>query len=280
MNTCLKHLVVGIDVGSSRTKAVAYEGSKIVAMKTIENGDISKTAQAILKLVLAETQVRSEELKQVALSGSGRSRLAPDTFIGLPVTMVDEIRAIGLGGLELSEKQHALIVSMGTGTALVVASDGGRKIEHVGGTGVGGGTIEGLSRRVLGVEMFEEAEKMAFRGKTSNVDLIVSDLTLDSVGMLPKYATASNFKKLDVKSQKDDVAAAIFNMVSEVIGIVTVMAAKAFHCEEEVVLTGKLAQSKKIVERIDSVTELFKIRISVQTNCEYCVAIGAAKSVI
>ncbi|MDQ1280050.1 MAG: type pantothenate kinase, partial [Thermoproteota archaeon] len=112
------------------------------------------------------------------------------------------------------------------------------------------------------------------------VDLMVSDLTIDTVGVLPKDATASNFKKLNANSREDDVAAAILNMVSEVIGMVTVLAAKAFHCEEDVVLTGKLAQSKKIIKRINSVAELFKIRISVQTNCEYCVAIGAAKSIL
>ncbi|MDQ1278826.1 MAG: type pantothenate kinase, partial [Thermoproteota archaeon] len=140
----MKHLVVGIDIGSSRTKAVAFEGSKIVAMKTIGNEKVSNAVQMVLNLILLEAQGRSEEVKRIAISGSGGNRLVSDTLLGLPVTIVDEIKAIGLGGLELSGKQRALIVSMGTGTALVLASDGGRIIEHVGGTGVGGGTIEGL----------------------------------------------------------------------------------------------------------------------------------------
>lgn len=276
-NNCLKQLIVGIDVGSSRTKSVVYERSQIVALKTIGNGDASNAAQSILKMVLLATGRKSEDIKRVAISGSGGSRLVGDTLLGLPVTRVDEIKSIGLGGLELSGKQRALVLSMGTGTALVVASNRGRKIEHIGGTGVGGGTIEGLSRRMLGVDNFEDVEKMANRGSASNVDLIVADIVGGSIGMLPKDATASNFKKLNADNNENDVAAAIFNMVSEVIGVITVMAAKAYHFEEDVVLVGKLVQSKRILELVSAVTNMFQIKISVPTNGEYCVAIGAAK---
>lgn len=275
----MKQLIVGIDVGSSRTKSVVYEGSQIVALKTIINDDISNAAQSILKMVLLAADRKIEDVERVAISGSGGSRLVGDTLLGLPVTRVDEIKAIGLGGLELSGKQRALVVSMGTGTALVVASDKGRKIEHIGGTGVGGGTIEGLSRRILGVDKFEDVEEMANRGRASNVDLTVADIVGGSVGILPKDATASNFKKLNADNNENDVAAAIFNMVSEVIGVITVLAAKAYHFEEDVVLVGKLVQSKRILELVTAVANMFHIKISVPTNSEYCVAIGAAKSI-
>ena len=275
----MKQLIVGIDIGASITKAVAIEKSQIIGLKTVRNVDIFDSVQSALKTVLLAANRKHEDVIRIAISGGG-ARLIGDNLLGLPVTRVDEIKAIGLGGLELSGKQQALIVSMGTGTALVIAYDKGKKIEHIGGTGVGGGIIEGLSRRILGTSKFEDIEEMANRGKASNVDLTVADVAGGPVGIIPKEATASNFKKLNADTDENDVAAAIFNMVSEVIGVIIVMAAKAYHLEEDIVLVGKLIQSKKMAESINNVVKMFQIEICIPTNGEYCVAIGAAKSII
>lgn len=273
----MKQLIVGIDIGASTTKAVALERSQIIGLKTVRNLDISGSARNALETVLLAADRKREDIRRITVSGGG-ARLIGDRLLRLPVVRVDEIKAIGLGGLELSGKQQALIVSMGTGTALVAASDKGRRIEHIGGTGVGGGTIEGLSRRLLATDRFEDIEEMANRGNASNVDLTVADVAGGPVGIVPEDATASNFKKLKDDTDENDVAAAIFTMVSEVIGVVTVMAAKAYHLEKDVVLVGKLIQSKKIAERVNAVTRMFQIETCVPTNGEYGVAIGAAKS--
>jgi type II pantothenate kinase len=111
------------------------------------------------------------------------------------------------------------------------------------------------------------------------VDLTVADIAGGPVGVVPAEATASNFGKLRTDSSKDDVAAAIFNMVSQVIGVVTAMAAKGYNLEEDVVLVGKLIQSKKIAEMISKVAELFQTKLCIPENGEYCVAIGAAKAI-
>jgi len=270
---------VGIDIGASITKATALERSQIIGLKSIRTLGVSESAQNILREILLATGRGCGDIRRIAISGVG-ARLVGDTLLELPVIKIDEIKAIGLGGLELSGKQQALIVSMGTGTALVVASDGGKKIEHIGGTGIGGGTIEGLSRWMLGTGRFEDIEEMANRGNASKVDLTVADIAGGPVGILPKNATASNFGKLNVNADKNDIAAAIFNMVSQVIGVITVMAARAYRLEEEVVLVGKLIQSKKIAESICEVAKLFQIKICIPTNGEYCIAIGAAKSIM
>ena len=55
---------------------------------------------------------------------------------------VDEFHAIGKGGLFLTGLTRAIIVSMGTGTAFIIADQNGEK--HIGGTGIGGGTLLGL----------------------------------------------------------------------------------------------------------------------------------------
>ncbi|UCH03119.1 MAG: pantothenate kinase [Candidatus Bathyarchaeota archaeon] len=275
----MEQLIVGIDIGASKTKAVAVEKSQIIGFTSVQTKNISKSAIRALKMVLLAADRRCEDVRKIAISGGG-ARLIGNTLLELPVIRVDEILALGLGGLELSGKPQALIVSMGTGTALVIALDKGGRIEHIGGTGVGGGIIEGLSRRMLGIKKFEKIEEMANRGVASNVDLTVAELIGGPIGILPPNATASNFKKLNADTDKNDVAAAIFNMVAEVIGVITVMATKAYHLEKDIVLVGKIIQSIKIAELIRNLMKIFQIDVCIPSNGEYCVAIGAVKSII
>ena len=67
------------------------------------------------------------------------------------------------------QEDRALVVSLGTGTAIV--SVNGDKIDHVSGTGVGGGTLLGLAKHMLGVSTIETLEAMARRGDLQRVDL-------------------------------------------------------------------------------------------------------------
>ena len=271
-------MIIGMDIGATATKAVAMEGCDIAGMETVRAADTEASAHLVLDKILGVIGRDSRDMEQIAISGGGARRIG-ETFLNLPVVTVDEIRAIGLGGLALSGKEQALIVSMGTGTALVVAFEGGKVVKHIGGTGVGGGTIEGLSRWMLGRDQFEVLEKMAEKGNASKVDLTVADIAGGPVGIVPAEATASNFGNLKTDACRDDVAAAIFNMAAEVIGVVTAMAAKAYNLEKDVVLVGRLIQSKKIAEVIRQVAELFQMRLCMPENGEYCVAIGAAKAI-
>ena len=271
-------MIIGMDIGATATKAVAMEGCEIAGMETVRTADTEASAHLVLDKVLGVIGRDSSGVGQIAISGGGARRIG-EAFLNLPVVPVDEMRAIGLGGLALSGKEQALIVSMGTGTALVVAFEGGKVVKHIGGTGVGGGTIEGLSRWMLGRDQFEVLEKMAEKGNASKVDLTVTDIAGGPVGILPAEATASNFGKLKTDACRDDVAAAIFNMAAEVIGVVTAMAAKAYNLEKDVVLVGRLIQSRKIAEVVRQVAELFQMRLCMPENGEYCVAIGAAKAI-
>lgn len=191
---------------------------------------------------------------------------------------VDEIKAIGVGGLALSGKREGLVVSMGTGTALVVAREGGKMVFHVGGTGVGGGTLLGLSARMLRTHSFKALEEMAATGDTRKLDLTVTDIAGGPIGVVPSWATASNLGRIDGRASENDVAAAVFNLVSQVIGMIVVFASRAYGLEWDVVLVGGLARSRLITKSIREVTDMFHIKLCLPRNSEYCVAIGAAKS--
>ena len=153
-------MIVGIDIGGSTTDAVLLDQPGM-AVVTIELTDPVAAAAGALGKMVSECGLRLEQITSVAATGAG-ARSLPDTLLGRPVVKVDEFTAIGVGGSTLAGKESALVVSLGTGTAIV--SVRGKKIEHVGGTGVGGGTLLGLARHLLGVSNIATLEAMAARG--------------------------------------------------------------------------------------------------------------------
>ncbi len=268
-------MIVGLDIGASMAKAVVIDKNlKIIDRCIIPVDKPKTTALKILSGFLSRFAVQA-----VAVSGGG-SRLIDNKILGLPVRRINEIKAIGLGGLLLSQRDKGLVVSAGTGTALVAAYEKGKIVKHVGGTGVGGGTILGLSRRILNIVEFEVLENIALKGNSNRVDLTVGDIVGGSVGIMPAEATASNFGKLTRNSSINDVAAGIFNMVSQTIGVITAMAAKAYNLEDSVVIVGMLAKSRLFSKIVRETTELFGIKALIPENCELFGALGAAASII
>ena len=267
-------LVAGIDVGASTTKGVILGKSGIMHQCLIETFNDKSSIMRILKILLSRVDDVSA-IKKVAVSG-GNSRIVEKEFFGIPVQNVDEIAATGIGGLFLSSKHQALIVSVGTGTAIIAARNSGKTINHVGGTGVGGGMVMGLARRMLGINNFQELETLALKGNANRVDLTVEDIIGGSVGIMPAEATASNFAKLDIETLPEDVAAGIFNLVSQVVGVISVLAAKSYNLEEDMVFVGRLVQSPLVSSITHETTKVFGFKAFVPENGEYCTAVGAA----
>ena len=272
-----KRLIIGIDIGASTTKAAALEELHIAKFISVKTTEAMTSASTALERLLTLMGKSPRDVTIIAVSGGG-ARSVEGTLLGIPVVKVDEIKAMGVGGLMLSGKEQALVVSMGTGTALVAAYKEGGRVVHIGGTGIGGGTLQGLSMRLLHTHDFDVLEKMAVTGDAKKVDLTVADITGGPIGIVPGEATASNFGRLSTDANENDVATAIFNMISQVIGVIVAFAAKAYGLEKDVVLVGRLARNKLITKSIYDVAEMFHIGLCIPENGEYCVAIGAAKS--
>jgi type II pantothenate kinase len=131
----------------------------------------------------------------------------------LPCEVTPEFRCIGLGGLYLSGLDRAIVASLGTGTALVHAERDAAPT-YLGGTGVGGGTLMGLAKKMLGMENLEHIEELAREGDLSRVDLKIIDLTKQDI--VPGFSdkmTASNFANVSDIATKDDIASGLMNMV-------------------------------------------------------------------
>lgn len=269
-------LILGVDIGGSTTKAVALEDSSLVGFTSVATTDPVAAASGVIGKLLAEYGFKLEDVECIAATGGGARRLRIKEVFGIPIVKVDEIEAVGLGGLALTGKDRVLVVSIGTGTAVVAVEDRGAKIVHVGGTGVGGGTLLGLGRLILNKHTVEALENLAEKGDPSKVDLTVYDIAGGSVGVVPGEATASNFGRVSDEATEEDLAAAIFNLVGQVIGVLAVFASRIYGMEEHIVVVGKLASSRLIARAITEVASIFKAHVLFPEKGDYCAALGAA----
>jgi type II pantothenate kinase len=265
-------VIIGIDIGGSTTDAVLLNDG--VHVVTVEANDALAAAAGALGKLISDLKCKLSDVTAIAATGGGSRRLG-DELLGIPVHKASEITSIGIGGSTLAGKSEALVVSMGTGTAMV--SVRGENIAHVGGTGVGGGTLLGLSKHLLNVVRLETLEQMAERGVLEHIDLTVGDIAGGPVGALPADATASNFGKLSSDVTADDKARALVNMIAEVIVVLSVSAARATGMND-IVLTGKLVCVKPFMQRIKATRLLFERQFLVPPYAEFATAIGAARS--
>ncbi|MEM2487923.1 MAG: hypothetical protein QXR44_04965 [Thermoproteota archaeon] len=270
---------IGVDVGGSTTKAVALRDKKILNVSEMPSSDPLATSIGLLGKLVMVMGCSLKDIDVIAMAG-GRSRQLPDNILGLRVVKVDEITAAGIGGVVLTGLDEALVVSMGTGTALIEVRENGRKIRHVGGTGVGGGTLLGLSKKILGISSIGVLIEMAEKGDSRRVDLTVGDIVGGGIGILSPDMTASNMGKVGDTSSQEDLAAGIVNLVGEVISSVSYLAASKLGLEDKIVLVGRVATLPPVLKSIQRVFSSFNAKAIVPELPEYAVAVGAAYRVL
>lgn len=264
-------MTIGIDLGGSTTKIVGTHNGKIIKPLTVEANDPVASASGALGKFLSANKLSFREIQKVMVTGVGASFLE-ESLLGLPIIKVDEFQALGFGGLFLSGLKKAIIVSMGTGTAYVKAH--GQCIKHLGGTGVGGGTISGLSKIMANLTHVDNIIEAASRGRLENVDLSVGDISHVEIGNLPSTITASNFGKMSDQASKEDLCRAILNMVYQVVGMMAVFAARTEQ-DKDVVLSGKLVDVPQARRTFRELEKVYNVRFHVPDHAAYCTAIGA-----
>lgn len=267
-------MVIGIDIGSTTTKVAAVDsGKEIIKVKTRAVDAITSATGAFGKL-LVENHLNLSNIERINITGAGASRI-PGNLFGISTSRIDEMTAIGTGGRYLAKKDKIIISNIGTGTAIIQV-DGG-SITHLGGTGVGGGTITGLARQMLNTSDFDTIMNYASKGNVHNIDLQIGDIAESNIGFLNREYTASNFGKMPDTASKEDIAAGILNLTYQVIGMVSVFAAKSKN-NDTVVVTGN-GSNNPIGQRIlVTISKMYSIHFEFPADAEYATAIGAAKS--
>lgn len=264
--------IIGIDIGGSTTKIIGYRDGAIFSPLIVKANDPKASLFGAFGKFLSENNLKIADVDQVMVTGVGASSLTEDLF-GVPTRRIAEFNAIGAGGLFLSDLSKAIIVSMGTGTAFVAASLD--SVRHVGGTGVGGGTLLGLSNRILNVRSFDDLVETAKSGDLNNIDLSIEDISDAQVETLPAHMTASNFGKISDLATSGDLALGIINLVFQTIGVIAVFASRMENTKN-IVLTGNLTHVPQIHEIFDIMAKLYDVKFIIPEHSEYATATGAA----
>jgi type II pantothenate kinase len=268
-------MVLGIDIGGTTTKIAGFRKTRVCGVISVQADDPVTSASGALGKFTAEFSLSLKDIERIAITGVGAEFMGNDLF-GIPLTRVPEFNAIGNGGLFLARLKKALVVSMGTGTAIVLAD--GRDIKHLGGSGIGGGTLIGLSRYILNSTDFQNIVELAKEGYLGNVDLNIRDISRVELGNIPMSATASNFGKHSDKANPADLALGLINLVCQSIGMMCVFASRGEKVDK-IVLTGKLVrlpQAGKIFTRLGKV---FNKEFIIPEYAEYSTAVGSAYAI-
>ena len=255
---------IGIDRGASFTDFAVIESGSLAKTLSIEKRDWQSIVSAYDRLV---DQYQTYHTVFTGATAGMPARIKKE------IQLISEIDAIGFGGSALANYSDCIVVSIGTGTAIVHFSK--REARHVAGTGLGGGTIKGLSSIICGLEDPLEIETRALKGDPSKINLTISDLGYEGLSFLSSDMTASNFA--DVKSDKpEDMAAGILRLVGETVGIIASLCAREFNCPDRIVVVGKVANSQFIRHTIDLVGKLYQTQFTFPEDPGYATVYGAA----
>ncbi len=269
-------VVIGIDVGGSTTKIVGFdENRQLIQPMCVKATDPITSVYGAFGKFTQDNSLELSDISRVMITGVGSSFITKPIY-GLECCHVPEFESVGLGGLYLSKLNNAIIVSMGTGTSITHATikDGKYEFNYLGGTGVGGGTLLGLSKQMLGVGSIESVVKLAEEGNIEHIDLRVKDMTVKNIG-LAETMTAANFGKLSDLATKGDIALGLINLVFETVGMMSIFAART-HGIKDIVLTGHMTRIPQGMQIFPVLSELFDVNFIIPVNAQYGTVIGTA----
>ena len=269
--------IIGIDVGGSTTKIVGYNKKcELINVLCVTAKDPVTSVYGALGRFLSENNIELNNICKIILTGVGASKFSGDIY-GISTSYASEFEAIGLGGLELSQKESAIVVSVGTGTAFVRADK--NNIKHLGGSGVGGGTLVGLCSKLINTENFDTILQFAKDGDLAKVDLTVGDISKKEIENLPSDMTAANFGKIDDDACNSDLVLGTLNLIFQTIGMLCVFACINDEITD-VVITGMLTNVPQINDVLARIEEMHNIKFIIPEKAMYSTAIGAALTYI
>ncbi|MDR0569098.1 MAG: pantothenate kinase [Spirochaetaceae bacterium] len=267
-------MIIGIDIGSTTTKAVSIDSELVINKIKTKAMDAATSAAGALGKMLMEYTIKISQIEKIMITGAGSTKIKNDLF-GIPTEKIDEITAIGVGGMFLAQRDNIIITNIGTGTAVIEAKKDG--IAHIGGSGVGGGTILGLSKLLLQTSNFNGIMQLAESGNLNQVDLLLEDIMETDISFLRREATASNFGKMADTARHEDLALGILNLVYQVIGMLSVFAARSKGIDR-VIVTGNGSANPIGKEILSFISDMYEIAFEYPADAEYTTAIGAGLS--
>lgn len=241
-----------LDVGTSKIKILYNNESEVITNK-IEK---YKLNEYLFNLT------NQRKIDFIYATGSGIHKIKTDKEL----IILDELKCNGYLAKYL-KLDKALVVNIGTGTSFVEYDNG--NVNHKIGTGIGGGTLLGLSKRLLNSDNIEYIEKEAMEGDLSKINIQIRDIYNEKISWLKEDITVSNFAKDGFKSQ--DVSFGIHSLVIEPIMSIAKAAYKEGYT---VIFSGGVVNNECIRNLIKMYSEFFEIQYTIFNKSSYGTCYG------
>lgn len=258
--------IVGVDVGASGTKIVMTRGRTVMKSALKQPGETVEEAL---------TRFGIEDADCITVTGVGAAAL-PDKLLGRRVVKVDEFASLYRGASTVTKRFNMVVASVGTGTAFVRVTPFGAW--HLGGSGVGGGMLQGLSEKLFGKFDPAALQALAAEGRPENCDLLIKDVTDAQIGNLTPETTVANLKKAG-KADDASLARGVYTLIFQCIGVMGAFCTKA-HLTRTIVVCGTILDSQPIAkEMLDGIAKLHRVKFIIPDNAAFVTAIGSTRLV-
>lgn len=260
---------IGIDAGGTLIKIVILDGDERT-FKKYPSADIDQVINML------NTDYKDTE---VYLTG-GKSEYIQEK-LNFEVTVSIEFDATFRGLTQLLKEndldfERYVYLNVGTGTSFHQATRDTQK--RVGGSGVGGGTLLGLSYLLTGIDDYNTIIERAKDGDRDQVDLKVHHIYNGKPTPIPGDLTASNFGNvLNNKNDQsiEDQLIAVIGLVSETVTAMALNLADAFDTKKMVFIGSTLLDNTVMTDIIYNYSGLKGAEAYVVANGEFSGALGA-----
>ena len=247
---------IGIDTGGTLTKVAYLDEQNELNLSTFPSNDLQAVKDWILN---------NPDIEDIGVTG-GRTEQLIDVIKRMKsIHYIVEFEATLKGVRFLLKKEgyhfdRSMITNIGTGTSIHYME--GNTDIRVGGTGVGGGTLIGLSALTTGITDYNAIREMAARGNREDIDLRVNDIYQGMDTPIVGTLTASNFGKVgiteDVQHQPEDVIATVQGLVGEVITTLSIQYAEEKNAQHIVYIGSTLSNNEHLTSVIANYTRTKK----------------------
>lgn len=270
--------VIGIDTGGTLTKLAYFDKAGELKLEWFPSNEMDR---------VKEWLQRNPEIEEIGLTGGRTEQLRDVLKTMKTIQYIVEFEATLKGVRYLLEKEghqieSSIITNIGTGTSIHYMD--GNSHSRVNGTGIGGGTLVGLSTLLTGESDFNEIKTLAATGNRSDIDLLVEDIYLGMDMPLDGKLTASNFGKVGITEaatyEKNDVLATVQGLVGEVITTLSIQIAEERKANYIVYIGSTLTNNDHLKKVISHYTILKKHTPVFLKDCGFSGAVGALLNIV
>jgi len=254
-------LTMGVDSGSSTTKAIVMKDNAIIGTGWLPTTEVLSSARDVIEHALAEAGVKRDEIEAVGTTGYGRFLVGRDINADL---IQEELTVNSKGAVYLADRQHgpATVIDIGgMDNKAITVQDGIPGMFTMGGicAGASGRFLEMTAKR-LGVDI-TELGPLAMKGFADRVPM-------NSYCIV--FGTQSLVNALAAGSTREDVAAAACHSVAEQ---VFEQQLQEVDIKEPVIMVGGTSLIDGLVHAMG---ELLQVKIMVPKYSQYIGAVGSA----